>query len=296
MHISVCIPTYMRPRLLNKCLDALQNQKVDSFSYSAVVVDNDADCSARVVVEQWQHRSGVDVKYEVEPLQNISLARNRAVAASGGDLIAFIDDDEFPEPTWLLELHRTYRRFPVDGVLGPVLPYFEGTPPQWLVKSGLCVRTAFTTGTVLSVSKYMRTGNVLLRRHLLGGKEPPFDPSRGRTGGEDTAFFASMLRQGRSFVWCNEARVYEAVPQERQQRSYYVQRALTRGVTEAENEPLLSFGTVKSLVAVVLYSASLPFFLLVGHYLFMKFLEKDCQHLAKLLAHAGIRLVETRAL
>lgn len=292
--ISVCIPTYKRPRLLHKCLEMLQNQKADGFSYSIVVVDNDAEHSARVVVEQWQKRLEVDLEYDIEPVQNISLARNRAIAMSRGDLIAFVDDDELPAPRWLFELHSTCMRFSVDGVLGPVLPYFEGSPPGWLVKSGLCIRSSFTTGTIMSDPKYMRTGNVLFRRDIFAGTEAPFDPARGCTGGEDTALFAKLLRHGCLFVWSNEACVYEAVPPERQRRSYYLRRALSRGLTAAEIEPALSLGTVKSILAVAFYSASLPFLLLLGQHMFMKFLVKDFDHLGKLFAHLGIGLVKTR--
>lgn len=290
-HISVCIPTYKRPELLHKCLELLQIQKTDGYSYSIVVVDNDGSGSARGVAEYWQKRSSVDIEYEVEPVQNISLARNRAVSASKGELIGFIDDDEFPESIWLAELYRAYKHYGPDGVLGPVLPHYERSPPAWLIKSGICVRRAFPTGTILTAWKYMRTGNVLLRRSLFEDSETPFDPSLGRTGGEDIAFFMRMLREGRSFVWCNEARVFESIEQQRQRRSYYLRRALVRGGAAARRESVLSLATGKSLLAIILYSASLPLLLVLGHHLFMKYLVKDCDHLGKLLAYAGIRLV-----
>jgi succinoglycan biosynthesis protein ExoM len=280
--------------MLGRCLEALQNQDTRGFDYSIVVVDNDSEGSAKRVVDAWQRRSPRVIHYDLEPERNISRARNRAIANADGDLIAFIDDDEFPEPSWLLKLFDAYSAFSADGVLGPVIPFYEGTPPQWLVRSGLCVRPSFRTGARLENSKYMRTGNVLLSRHILQGDEPPFDPRLGRSGGEDADFFDRMLRAGRSFVWCNEAVVYEEVPKERQRRSYHVRRALIRGVTEADQEPFISYGAIRSVVAVIAYTASLPFLLLAGHHLFMKYWIKDCDHLAKLLAHCGVRLVRER--
>lgn len=294
IRISVCIPTFKRPEMLRRCLQAVEKQRGTGFSYGIIVVDNDANQSARQLVEQRVEGSSLEIRYLQEPVQNIALARNKAVAASAGELIAFIDDDEFPEPTWLQSLHAAILRFEVDGVLGPVLPFFEGTPPAWLDKSGLCTRESFPTGSRMADSRYMRTGNALLRRELFLGDELPFDPAWGLTGGEDAAFFARMLRRGRSFAWTNEARVYEAVPPERQRRGYYLRRAAIRGVTEARTEPLLSLGTLKSLAAVALYSALLPFLLVLGHHLFMRFLVRGCDHLAKLLAKIGIRLVAAR--
>jgi len=280
--------------MLSRCLEALQNQESYGFTYSIVVVDNDVNESARDAVHKWENRSLVEISYLVEPEQNISIARNKAVANSSGDLIAFIDDDEFPEPTWLQNLFDAYQKFSVNGVLGPVIPFYEGSPPEWLVKSGLCVRSSFQTGTNLNNPKYMRSGNVLFCQQILEGIEAPFDPKYGRTGGEDTHFFELMLSAGRSFIWCNEACVFEEVPEERQKRSYFIMRAFIRGVNTADHEPFIGVGTIKSAVAVIVYTVSLPFMLVAGHHLFMKYLIKDCDHLAKLFAHCGIKLVSER--
>ena len=293
-HISVCIPTYRRPNMLGRCLEALLNQEISGFTYSVVVVDNDIEQSARQLMHTWRRRSSFRLCYDVEPVRNISLTRNRALSNSQGDLIAFIDDDEFPEPTWLLKLFNAYECFSVDGVFGPVVPFYEGTPPKWLIRSGLCVRTSFQTGTILSNSKYMRTGNVLFGRHIFRNDETPFDPRLGRTGGEDTVFFTRMLRRGCSFVWCKEARVYEEVPQQRQRRSYFISRAFIRGVNTADREPWMSIGTLKSIGAVIAYTLSLPVLLVAGNHLFMNYLVKDCHHVAKLLAHCGVRLARER--
>ncbi len=294
-HISVCIPTYKRPNLLARCLEALQSQESSGFAYSIIVVDNDIEQSARQLVHKLRQQSPVDLCYDVEPVQNISLSRNRAIANSQTDLIAFIDDDEFPEPTWLLKLINTYNKYSADGVLGPVIPFYEGTPPKWLVKSGLCVRNSYQTGTILSNSKYMRTGNFLFGRHILGSDVTPFNTRFGLTGGEDADFFARMLRMGWSFVWCKEARVYEEVPVERQKRSYFVRRAFIRGVTSADQEFFMSVGTLKSIAAVTVYSLGLPVLLAAGHHLFMKYFIKNCDHIAKLLAYGGIKLARKRA-
>ena len=293
-HISVCIPTFKRPALLDRCLEALQNQELRGFSYSIVVVDNDVEESGREVVDRWRDRSSVRLRYEVEPVQNISLTRNRALANARGDFIAFIDDDEFPEPNWLGEMFEACWKLSADGVLGPVVPHYEGTPPKWLVKSGLCARKSFKTGARLNNLRDMRSGNLLFRRDISDGEPMPFDPRFGLTGGEDTDFFERMMKKGRQFVWCNEGVVREEVPKARQSRVYQLKRAMIRGLTAADQFPFLGPGTLKSIVAVFAYSFSLPFLLLAGHHLFMKYLIRDCDHLGKLLAHCGVKPVSSR--
>ena len=293
-HISVCIPTFRRPELLGRCLKALQNLESSGFSHSIVVVDNDAGESARDVVDAWRHRSSAPIFYDVEPVQNISLARNRAVARAQGEFMAFIDDDEFPEPSWLQEMFDAFGKLPTDGVLGPVIPHYEGTPPKWLVKSGLCLRRSFVTGARLTNVRYMSTANVMFRRNISEGETMVFDPRYGLTGGEDSDFFERMMKKGRHFVWCNEAVVREEVPKRRQSRAYHLKRAMIRGVINADYYPFFGPGTARSIVAVVAYSLSLPFMLLAGHHRFMTYLVRDCDHIGKLLAYCGIKPVSKR--
>src|SRR5262249_17311235 len=96
-HISVCICTYKRTDLLPRLLVGLKDQETGGlFSYSVTVADNDGLRSAENVVNKFAAESAISVKYCVEPQQNISLARNTAVANSTGEFVAFIDDDEFP--------------------------------------------------------------------------------------------------------------------------------------------------------------------------------------------------------
>ena len=293
-HISICVPTYKRPAMLVKCLDALKMQQAEGFTYSIVVVDNDPGHSAsELVLERSDCVSG-SVTYVREEEPNISRARNKAVATATGEYVAFVDDDEVAEPTWLLNLYDTCRKWSADGVLGPVIPLYEGRPPEWLVRSGLCDRSRFTTGTRLDSPRYLRTGNILLRRSLFEGLKTPFDPDFGRTGGEDVDFLNRMVRAGRLLVWCDEARVHETVPVARQQLGYHLRRAVIRGVAEAEQQAFLSYGTIKSVAAVLLYAIALPFLLVTRYHLFVRYLVKWCDHLAKVLAHFGVRLSHER--
>jgi len=81
--------------------------------------DNDRDQSAKDTVGEFARTSLVEVVYCTETEQNISLARNKALEFAKGDLIAWIDDDEFPNKDWLLILFKTLQKFGSDGVLGP---------------------------------------------------------------------------------------------------------------------------------------------------------------------------------
>jgi succinoglycan biosynthesis protein ExoM len=152
--------TFKRPTLLKPLLHELERQRQDgTFTFSMHIVDNDAMKTAEGVVEEIRRRSRVPMTYDVEPVQNIALARNRAVSASRGNFIAFMDDDENPCEDWLIRLHATCREYRADGALGPVKPYYTPDTPSWLRKSGLCERPSHLTGTILN-GYQTRTGNV----------------------------------------------------------------------------------------------------------------------------------------
>ena len=124
--------------------------------------------------------STIPVKYCTESHQNIPLARNKAVENAEGDLIAFIDDDEFPIKRWLLTLFEALNRYGADGVLGPVKPYFENEPPKWVIQGKFYDRPSYPTGVVIDWRKG-RTGNVLLKRVLFSDSAQRFNPAF-RTG------------------------------------------------------------------------------------------------------------------
>lgn len=280
--------------MLAHALEGVTSQIAETaFSFEIVVVDNDSKRSAEDIVRSFQKNKDLHIIYDCEPEQNIALARNRAIKNGIGNLIAFIDDDEFPEPTWLLNLYRTLISSKADGVLGPVIPHFETKPPQWIIKSKILERPSFKTGTVLRAG-HTRTGNVLLKRSIFELEKRAFDPKFGRTGGEDGDFFRRMIDKGHTFVWCNEAPVYETIPPERFKRSYFIKRAIMRGVSEVKLNRWSKIGVIKSIIGCSIYTLILPFLLIFGHHLFMKCLIKDFDHISKLLALCGIEMLKER--
>lgn len=120
--ITVAVCTRNRPELLARCLRAVQGAvdvAGDEVDASILVVDNasDDDRSARVAAAM-----GITVRRE--PVPGLDVARNRAVADSGDDVLAFVDDDVVVEPTWLRTLARTFDHHPdAVAVTGGVLAF-----------------------------------------------------------------------------------------------------------------------------------------------------------------------------
>ncbi|HUK26200.1 MAG TPA: glycosyltransferase [Terriglobales bacterium] len=292
-HISVCICTFKRPELLQGLLAKLEHQQTENlFTYSIVIADNDAACSAQPVVSVFSAASSLRVIYCVEPQQNIARVRNKAVEQADGDLIAFLDDDEFPVEDWLLRLYKTYTGFGVDGVLGPVKPHFNFDPPKWVIKGRFFERPDYPTGYRLTFSE-TRTGNVLFRKDIVNGSGPAFNPEFG-TAGEDVDFFRRMMEKGCRFVWCTEAVAYEVVPAWRCKRSYLLKRALLRGSNFPKHPRNRLKNLAKSLVAVPCYTLALPILALIGHHFFLAYLIKLLDHGSRLLSVLGLSVVTRR--
>jgi succinoglycan biosynthesis protein ExoM len=209
-----------------------------------------------------------------------------------GDFIAFVDDDEYSAQDWLLKLFQTCKGANVDGVLGPVRPYYDSPPPAWVTKGAFFERPSHPTGMVLDWSQ-TRTGNVIFSRRILPENEVPFRVELG-TAGSDMDFFRRLMEQGRVFIWCEEAVVFEVVPPSRCRLSYLLRRALMRGSMFHKHPVNRMKNAVKSLIAVPAYLVVLPFVGLLGLHVFVKYLIKLCDHLSRLLGFAGIELVAQR--
>ncbi len=285
-HISVCVCTYKRPLLLKRLLKELIRQDTGGlFTYSIVVADNDGERSAEATVAEFRTACEVPIIYCFEARRNIALARNRVVANAEGEYLAFIDDDEFPAPGWLLQLFRTCNEYKVDGVLGPVKRHFDQTPPAWFKKSSIYDRPVNPTGKLVDWEK-ARTGNVLLRRRIIAGETSPFRPEF--RAGEDQDFFRRKTEEGRVFIWSADALVFETIPPARWKRSYILRKAALQGATAALQPNCGVLNIVKSIIAVPLYLAISPFVLLLGQPLFMALMVKIFDHSGKLLMLMGI--------
>lgn len=193
-----------------------------------VVVDNDASESARATVDaEIAKEFPFPLRYFCEPLSGVSHARNRCVTEAYGGWIAFLDDDEYAEAEWLVELWNCARHERADGVFGPVLAEFEQPPPAWLLASGAHQRPRYPSGTPMKWGD-CRSGNVVFRRALFS-ENGGFDPRFSASGGEDSDFFWRCQQAGACLVWCDSARVHESVPAQRMSRMWLLRRAYNGG-------------------------------------------------------------------
>lgn len=96
--ISVIVVSRHRPDWLKRCLMAIAQLDYDRFETVVVA------CPKGVAVA----KEFAKVRVIGFDQPNISAARNLGVDAASGDVVAFIDDDATPEPTWLQHLAEAF--------------------------------------------------------------------------------------------------------------------------------------------------------------------------------------------
>ncbi len=109
--VTIVVCTRDRPEDLRNCLNSLG--RLDPGPAQVLVVDNTAgDLATKAVALEF------GVRYIVEPTPGLSRARNRGVAESSTDLVAFLDDDAQPVRDWLLRSLEPFADPDVASVTG----------------------------------------------------------------------------------------------------------------------------------------------------------------------------------
>lgn len=213
---------------------ALGQEGLEGRAVEIVVVDNDSVPSAASLIETLRAGAAFALVYVHEARPGVAHARNAAMAAAGGDLIAFLDDDEEAPPGWLAALIAVLDEFSADAVFGPV----RARAPQSVVRhrdylEGFFSRTGPKQAGV--IEGYYGCGNSLVRRAALPDAAAPFSLDRNEIGGEDDLLFGRMQAAGARFAWAPEAFVWEDPVPSRLNLRYAIARAFAYGQGPSEH-------------------------------------------------------------
>jgi GT2 family glycosyltransferase len=216
-HITVVVCTRERPDALRLCVRSLLAQAYPRFR--VLIVDNAPTTDATAVVAKEAAGLGtVAVDYLVAPLPGLSHARNAAVAAAPGEILAWIDDDETADEHWLAELARALADHPTaDVVSGVIVPAELETQAQiWFEEFGghskgrgftpavFSPATARQQSPLYPLPPFGTGANMLFRAGVIeriGGFDNALGAGQPAMGSEDTLAFTAVLRGGGTIAY-----------------------------------------------------------------------------------------------
>lgn len=157
--VSVAILNHRRPHVLPRLLTCIS--RIDNPAFEIIVVGDQPGPDACDLSDRLTNK----VRYRRFDEPNISRARNHAIRAASGQIIAFTDDDALPEPDWLTRLTRPFKD-PMVAAVGGVLRHGDGSGFEWqggeFDLTGHEVPLALGPGTVTrSAERQIRSGRYL---------------------------------------------------------------------------------------------------------------------------------------
>jgi glycosyltransferase involved in cell wall biosynthesis len=182
--ISVIVCTYNGSRTIRETMEKLK--ELDYPDYEVIVVNDGST----------DHTPDIARKYDVTLVSTenngLSNARNVGWKAASGEIVAYIDDDAYPDPHWLKFLASSFLSSSFAAVGGPnLLPAGEGLIAE-------CVANAPGGPIHVLVSdreaEHIPGCNMAFRRSALeasGGFDPRF-----RSAGDDVDICWSIQRNG----------------------------------------------------------------------------------------------------
>ena len=231
----MAVPTARRPQSLQRLLAALPGALdgvAPDVNVDVLVVDNAAEQPVQDVVRA----APVAARYLLEPEPGSAFARNRVLAETDADVIAFLDDDVVPHSGWLAALLQVLRDG-ADAAGGPVLLDPQAPRPSWLDEAGIGgYLSAHDLGPEqrdLAGGEYLLTANAAFRAGSLrevGGFDPRLGPRRGlQLVADDIHVVRELQRAGSRVAWQPAAVVTHDLPPERTARGWLLRRAYLQG-------------------------------------------------------------------
>lgn len=110
--ISVIVPVYNCEKYITRCLDSITSQTFTDFE--CIVVDDGSSDRSSAICDKYAEQ---DARFSVIHQKNdgMSVARNAGIDTCNGEWIAFVDSDDWCEPTMLEDMYNTVQKIKKKG-------------------------------------------------------------------------------------------------------------------------------------------------------------------------------------
>lgn len=131
MKLSIIVPMYNVEQYIQQCLDSLVVQTLHDFE--VLVVDDGSTDQGSVIVDKMIEKYPNIIKQLHKKNGGLSDARNHAIPFAKGQYIAFLDSDDYVEPT-LYEKLVSKMDTGYDVVVTNIEYFYENGNPSWIMK------------------------------------------------------------------------------------------------------------------------------------------------------------------
>lgn len=241
--LDVLIPTRNRARLVARALDSLLAAAVpERLTVNITVVDNGSSDGTRSLLEWMAARHRGRIQVVNERRCGKSRALNAGIAATTGELVGMIDDDEEIDANWYREVLRAFEADPqLDFIGGPYRPVWAAQPPAWLPADYLAVLGDVDSGSGEqpygpAFNGILKGGNAVIRRSTLLHVGPyaeylgPAGPAR-LLSCEDEEMYFRLLKAGARGRYLPSLIVHHHVCASRLSPGYFRRWCFWRGVS-----------------------------------------------------------------
>jgi glycosyltransferase involved in cell wall biosynthesis len=199
--VSVVVPTFRRPALLDRCLAALVAQDYDPNGYEIVIADDAASEETRRQVATWSERcrkTGPAIHYlPICATHGPAAARNAGWRNAQGEAIAFTDDDCVPGSSWLA-VGMCAMGEGASGVSGRLIVPLPPRPTDYERNAAGLETSEFVTANCFYRSSVLAA---------VGG----FDERFAAAWREDSDLFFTLLERGEPLAYASDAVVVHPV-------------------------------------------------------------------------------------
>lgn len=236
--LSVALCTHNHADRLVRTLADLQAVKPPTRPWEFIVIDNGCTdgTTALLAAHPWA-LAGATARVVREDKLGLSNARNRALREARGQYLLYMDDDETPDPAWLLAHERAMIEHQPDALGGRIEVMFEdGDRPAWLQDELLGFLGKLDNGEarwLTSDETPIFGGNFAFRRTVFD-RIGDFDARLGRmgkvnSGGEDTEIYRRLLAFACRVRWVPDAVINHRIQTPKLRRRYFLDLHFRQG-------------------------------------------------------------------
>ena len=141
-------------KTIEKCINSVINQSHKNFEY--IIIDGDSNDSTNTIINKYKNKINIHI---TEKDMGIWDAMNKGLKLANGEIIGFLNADDFYYSNTLKTVNRYFQKNKIDFLFGSVFKYklLTGFKP-WMIKWSFGFYTSHSVGFFIKKTKHKLVG------------------------------------------------------------------------------------------------------------------------------------------